>query len=178
VHGESVELKLQDLWIKDVSITTGSGQRHHHAHAAQAGEPGQAEAGEFVTHRFKLDQMMEAYDVFGRAAETKAMKVPSPADVDGAGRRRVGTGGGAAPVSTRVDISSCPGTLRRASLTLPLLTTHTSGETVTKRMWHPRSGVTRLFRSLVDVIAVTAAGALPAAAALPAFLCPSPGEGT
>jgi alcohol dehydrogenase len=26
VHGESVELKLQDLWIKDVAITTGSCQ--------------------------------------------------------------------------------------------------------------------------------------------------------
>ena len=30
---------------------------------------------QFVTHRFKLDEMMEAYDTFGRAAETKAMKV-------------------------------------------------------------------------------------------------------
>jgi alcohol dehydrogenase len=29
----------------------------------------------FVSHRFKLDQMLDAYDTFGRAAETKAMKV-------------------------------------------------------------------------------------------------------
>ncbi len=28
-----------------------------------------------MTHRFKLDQMMEAYDVFERAVETKSMKV-------------------------------------------------------------------------------------------------------
>ena len=32
-------------------------------------------ADKFVTHRFRLDQMMEAYDTFGRAAETKALKV-------------------------------------------------------------------------------------------------------
>jgi alcohol dehydrogenase len=29
----------------------------------------------FVTHHFKLGQMMEANDTFGKAAETKAMKV-------------------------------------------------------------------------------------------------------
>jgi len=28
-----------------------------------------------VTHHFRLDQMLEAYDVFARAAETKALKV-------------------------------------------------------------------------------------------------------
>jgi alcohol dehydrogenase len=29
----------------------------------------------FVSHRFALDSVMEAYDTFGRAAETKALKV-------------------------------------------------------------------------------------------------------
>jgi alcohol dehydrogenase len=28
-----------------------------------------------ITHRFKLDDIMEAYDVFGRAADTGALKV-------------------------------------------------------------------------------------------------------
>ena len=32
-------------------------------------------AEKFVTHRFTFDQMMDAYDTFGRAAETKALKV-------------------------------------------------------------------------------------------------------
>jgi alcohol dehydrogenase len=35
----------------------------------------QIDAGPFVTHRFSLDQFMEAYDVFARAAETGALKV-------------------------------------------------------------------------------------------------------
>ena len=29
----------------------------------------------FATHHFKLDDMMDAYDTFSRAAETKALKV-------------------------------------------------------------------------------------------------------
>jgi alcohol dehydrogenase len=28
-----------------------------------------------VTHHFSFDQMMDAYETFGRAAETKALKV-------------------------------------------------------------------------------------------------------
>jgi alcohol dehydrogenase len=36
---------------------------------------GRLPAGDFVTHRFTLDQVVDAYDVFGRAAETKALKV-------------------------------------------------------------------------------------------------------
>jgi alcohol dehydrogenase len=29
----------------------------------------------FVSHRFSFDSLMEAYDTFGRAAQTKALKV-------------------------------------------------------------------------------------------------------
>ena len=32
-------------------------------------------AEKFATHHFTLDQIMEAYDTFARAAETKALKV-------------------------------------------------------------------------------------------------------
>ena len=32
-------------------------------------------AEKFATHHFSLDQMLDAYDTFGRAAETKALKV-------------------------------------------------------------------------------------------------------
>jgi len=36
---------------------------------------GKVDAKKLVTHRFTLDGIMEAYDVFGRAAETQALKV-------------------------------------------------------------------------------------------------------
>ena len=32
-------------------------------------------AEKFATHHFTFDQMLDAYDTFGRAAETKALKV-------------------------------------------------------------------------------------------------------
>ena len=35
------------------------------------------DAAQFVTHRSRLDQMMEAYDVFERAADTDAIEVAS-----------------------------------------------------------------------------------------------------
>ncbi len=32
-------------------------------------------AGKLATHRFALEKIMDAYDTFSRAAETKALKV-------------------------------------------------------------------------------------------------------
>jgi alcohol dehydrogenase len=75
VHGKSVELKLQDLWIKDVTITTGLVSATTTGMLLKLVAQGKLSPDRFVTHRFKLGQMMEAYDTFGRAADTKAMKV-------------------------------------------------------------------------------------------------------
>jgi alcohol dehydrogenase len=75
VHGASVELKLQDLWIKYVSITTGLVSATTTPMLLKLVAQHKLEPEEFVTHRFKLSQMMEAYDVFARAAETRSMKV-------------------------------------------------------------------------------------------------------
>ena len=33
------------------------------------------DAKQLITHHFKLDQILQAYDTFGKAAETKALKV-------------------------------------------------------------------------------------------------------
>ena len=75
VHGTSVELPLQDLWIKDVAITTGLVSATTTPMLLKLVANDKLPSGRFVTHRFTLDQMMEAYDTFGRAAETKALKV-------------------------------------------------------------------------------------------------------
>lgn len=75
VHGASVELKLQDLWIKDVSITTGLVSATTTPMLLKLVKQGKLKPEQFVTHRFKLGQMVEAYDTFARAAETKAMKL-------------------------------------------------------------------------------------------------------
>lgn len=75
VHGASVELKLQDLWIMDVSITTGLVSATTTPMLLKLVAQGKLKPEQFVTHRFKLTEMMDAYDVFNRAAETKSMKV-------------------------------------------------------------------------------------------------------
>ena len=75
VHGKSVELKLQELWIKDVNISTGLVSGTTTGMLLKLVAQRKLSPEKFVTHRFKLDQMMDAYDTFSRAAETKAMKV-------------------------------------------------------------------------------------------------------
>ena len=75
VHGEAVTLHLETLWIKDVTITTGLVDAYSTPTLLKLITNGQLAAGRFVTHHFDLDQMIEAYDVFGRAADTGALKV-------------------------------------------------------------------------------------------------------
>ena len=38
-------------------------------------QAGKIDPTQLITHHFKLDQILDAYDTFGRAAETKALKV-------------------------------------------------------------------------------------------------------
>ncbi|MEP7192522.1 MAG: zinc-dependent alcohol dehydrogenase family protein [Actinomycetota bacterium] len=75
VHGTSVELKLQDLWIKDVAITTGLVSATTTPMLLKLVAQGRLRPEQFVSHRFTFDTIMDAYDTFGRAAETKALKV-------------------------------------------------------------------------------------------------------
>lgn len=75
VHGVPVELKLEELWIKDVAITTGLVSATTTGMLLKLVSQGKLQPQQLVTHRFKLDDIISAYDTFGRAAETKAIKV-------------------------------------------------------------------------------------------------------
>jgi alcohol dehydrogenase len=75
VHGKPVELALQDLWIKDVRITTGLVSTTTTPMLLALVASGKLTPERFVTHRFTMDEVLDAYDTFGRAAETKALKV-------------------------------------------------------------------------------------------------------
>jgi alcohol dehydrogenase len=75
VHGESVELRLQDLWIKDIAITTGLVSATTTPMLLKLVAQGRLAPERFVSHRFTFDSVMDSYDTFGRAAETKALKV-------------------------------------------------------------------------------------------------------
>ncbi len=75
VHGRPATLHLEDLWIKDVTITTGLVDTFSTPTLLKLISNGQLAADRFITHHFDLDQFMDAYDVFGRASETGALKV-------------------------------------------------------------------------------------------------------
>ncbi|MFP5333863.1 MAG: zinc-dependent alcohol dehydrogenase family protein [Actinomycetes bacterium] len=75
VHGRPAELKLQDLWIKDVTITTGLVSATTTPMLLKLVASGRLPAEKFASHHFTFDQFLDAYDTFGRAAETKALKV-------------------------------------------------------------------------------------------------------
>ena len=75
VHGRPAALHLEDLWIRDVTITTGLVDTNTTPRLLQLVRSGQLPAGQFVTHRFGLGEMLEAYEVFGAAGDTGALKV-------------------------------------------------------------------------------------------------------
>ena len=68
-------LHLEDLWIRDITITTGLVDTYSTPTLLRLITAGQIDAGRFVTHHFDLDEFDEAYDVFARAADTDALKV-------------------------------------------------------------------------------------------------------
>jgi len=75
VHGEPASLHLEDLWIRDVTITTGLVDTYSTPTLLTLVASGQVDVTRFVTHRFPLQDVMQAYDVFSRAGETGALKV-------------------------------------------------------------------------------------------------------
>ncbi|GGT37257.1 hypothetical protein GCM10010271_46590 [Streptomyces kurssanovii] len=76
VHGKPAALHLEDLWIKDVTITTGLVDTYSTPLLLRMMAGGKLPAASaMVTHRFELGQMEETYDVFARASHTGALKV-------------------------------------------------------------------------------------------------------
>jgi alcohol dehydrogenase len=75
VHGEAAALHLEEQWARDITITTGLVDTSSTPTLMRLITTGQIDASRFITHRFDLDDIEEAYDVFARAADTKALKV-------------------------------------------------------------------------------------------------------
>jgi alcohol dehydrogenase len=75
VHGHSVDLQIQDLWIRNITITMGLVNTNTTPMLLKTVVSGKIKPEELITHRFKLDEILNAYEVFGNAAKEKAMKV-------------------------------------------------------------------------------------------------------
>ena len=75
VHGKPATLHLEKLWIRNVTITTGLVDTYTTPTLLGMVAAGLLDSGRFATHHFKMAEILDAYDVFARAAETQALKV-------------------------------------------------------------------------------------------------------
>ena len=79
VHGKPAMLHLEDLWSRNVTITTGLVDASSTPTLLRLIGAGQLDPSRLVTHHFALDEFEAAYDVFANAAETGALKVVATA---------------------------------------------------------------------------------------------------
>ncbi|MGO4409848.1 MULTISPECIES: zinc-dependent alcohol dehydrogenase family protein [unclassified Brevundimonas] len=75
VHGKAVNLHLETLWSRNIAVTTRLVDTATTPMLLKTVRSGRIDPTRLITHRFTLDQILDAYDTFGRAAETKALKV-------------------------------------------------------------------------------------------------------
>jgi len=75
VHGKPVDLHLENLWIQNINISMGLVNANTTKMLLKLVASKKLPAEKLATHHFSFDQFLEAYDTFGRAAETKALKV-------------------------------------------------------------------------------------------------------
>jgi len=75
VHGRPATLHLEEQWARDITITTGLVDASSTPTLMRLVTTGQLDAARFVTHRFTMDDFDKAYEIFGNAATTAALKV-------------------------------------------------------------------------------------------------------
>jgi alcohol dehydrogenase len=75
VHGRKADLHLERLWSHNISITTRLVDTVTTPMLMKTVVSKKIDPARLITHHFTLDRIMDAYDTFGRAAETRALKV-------------------------------------------------------------------------------------------------------
>jgi len=75
VHGKSVDLQIQSLWIQNITLTTGLVNTNTIPMLLKTVIAGKIIPARLISHHFKLDEIIQAYEVFGNAAKEKAMKI-------------------------------------------------------------------------------------------------------
>lgn len=75
VHGKPVALHLEALWDRNIAITTRLVDTSSTPMLLKIVGSKKIDPTLLITHRFKFDQMLEAYETFGNAATSHALKV-------------------------------------------------------------------------------------------------------
>jgi alcohol dehydrogenase len=75
VHGSKVDLHLERLWSQNIAITTRLVDTVTTPMLLKTVQSQKLDPTPLITHRFKLGEILDAYDTFSRASETGALKV-------------------------------------------------------------------------------------------------------
>jgi alcohol dehydrogenase len=75
VHGKSVELHMEKLWDRNISLTTRLVDTATIPMLLELVDAGKLKPSKLVTHRFALNDTMKAYDAFANAAKEGTLKV-------------------------------------------------------------------------------------------------------
>jgi len=75
VHGKPVSLRLEQLWDRNIGITTRLVDTAATPMLLKLVESGKLQPAKLVTHRFALADIIKAYDTFANAAAERALKV-------------------------------------------------------------------------------------------------------
>jgi alcohol dehydrogenase len=75
VHGTKVDLHLENLWDRNITITTRLVDTVSTPMLLSVVGSKKIDPKLLITHHFKLDHILDAYETFGHAANTRALKV-------------------------------------------------------------------------------------------------------
>lgn len=75
VHGQKVDLHLERLWSQNIAITTRLVDTATTPMLLKLVQSKKIDPTRLITHRFGLEQIMDAYDTFAHASKTQALKV-------------------------------------------------------------------------------------------------------
>ena len=75
VHGTKVDLHLENLWDRNLTITTRLVDTVSTPMLLKTVQSQKIDPNLLITHHFSLSHILEAYETFGHAADTKALKV-------------------------------------------------------------------------------------------------------
>jgi alcohol dehydrogenase len=75
VHGQKVDLHLERLWDRNITITTRLVDTASTPVLLNILQSKKIDPKLLITHRFRLENILDAYETFGSAANTKALKV-------------------------------------------------------------------------------------------------------
>jgi alcohol dehydrogenase len=75
VHGTKVDLHLENLWDRNITITTRLVDTVSTPMLLNSLRSHKIDPKLLITHRFDLHHILDAYETFGHAADTRALKV-------------------------------------------------------------------------------------------------------